>query len=222
MRKEGHAKIILDHLSGHDDKNRCVSRTDYIEEVKVLMKEARGRELPGTYNPLIVAELFSKQSKPWKGLICCLSDHVLDCAYTSVTTALQYTADEETAASLLHELIGPSMESLKESLAIKVMEILEPHSSGHPITYNHYLTENVQKAQATRNRHELEKRLKAFFDSKEISQMTTSHYFSMKSLLDNLVFYTEPDMDKFSCSIATDMMQAYYKVSSFFLLCNIN
>jgi hypothetical protein len=113
------------------------------------------------------------------------------------------------------------MENLKESLAIKVTEILEPHSSGHSITYTHYLTENVQKAQAARHRHELEKRLKDFFDRDDISQDTRSHQFNMKSLLDSLASHTEPDMDKFSCSMATDMMQAYYKVSNFFDHCNI-
>ena len=32
------------------------------------------------------------------------------------------------------------MEKLKDALAIKVQEILEPHLLGHPITYNHYLS----------------------------------------------------------------------------------
>ena len=46
------------------------------------MKEKLG-ELPGTYNPLIVAELFSKQCKQWKGLVYYLSERVLDSAYTT-------------------------------------------------------------------------------------------------------------------------------------------
>jgi hypothetical protein len=105
MRNEGHARIILDRSTHPGDNSRCVTRSNYIEEIKVLMKESRGRQLPGTYNPLIVAELFSKQSKPWKGLVYCLSNHVLDCAYTTVTTVLRHTADEETAASLLREVV---------------------------------------------------------------------------------------------------------------------
>jgi hypothetical protein len=96
-------------------------------------------------------------------------------------------------------------------------EILEPHLSGHPITYNHYLTENVQKTQAARYQYELEKRLKGFFKKNKLSHSATNHVFDMRSLLDTLVSHTEPDMDKFSCSIATDIMQAYYKVSSSFI-----
>ena len=145
-----------------------------------------------------MAELFGKQCKPWKSLVFCLSERIFGSAYTTVNSVLQDTADEQTAGALLREVVGPSMESLKESLAMKVEEILEPHLSGHPITYNHYLTENVQKAQAARHRGELEKRLKSFFKKDELSQGATNDLFDMRSLLDTLVSYTEPDMDKFS------------------------
>lgn len=59
----------------------------------------------------------------------------------------------------------------------------------------------------------LEKRLKGFFKKDELSEVATNHWFDLRSLLDTLVLYTEPDMDRFSCSMATDMMQAYYKVN---------
>lgn len=77
--------------------------------------------------------------------------------------------NEQTAGALLREVVGLSMEHLREDLAIKVEEILEPHLLGYPITYNHYLTENVQKAQAARHRLELEKRLKGFFKKDELN-----------------------------------------------------
>lgn len=74
MRERGHAKTITElpviddksDLDADDDEDapRSISRSAYIEQVKVLMKESRGRELPGTYNPMIVAELFSDQCKP--------------------------------------------------------------------------------------------------------------------------------------------------------------
>jgi hypothetical protein len=213
MRSEGHARIIQDHSAPYDE--RCVSRSHYIEEVKVLMKKSRGRELPGTYNPLIVTELFSKQCKPWKGLVCALSERILSSAYTTVNFVLQHIADEQTAGALLRDVVGVSLEGLKVDLATKVKEILEPHLSGHPITYNHYLTDNVQKTQASRHRRELEGRLRSFFNTDELNQTEGAvyHHFDMRALLDTLVSHTEPDMDKFSCSMATDMMEAYYKVS---------
>ncbi|KAK6584650.1 hypothetical protein PZA11_002874 [Diplocarpon coronariae] len=213
MRTDGHAKIIQECPTSAFDDERYVSRSDYIEEVKALLKETRGRELPGTYNPLIVADLFSKQCKPWKELVCRLSESILGSAYAAVDLVLQHTVDEQTASLLFREVVGPTMEQQRQSLAIKLEEIMAPHMSGHPITYNHYLTENVQKAQTARHRHQLESKLKSFFGGGEVSQNKTEHYFSMQALLNTLTSYIEPDMENFSCSMAADMMQAYYKVA---------
>lgn len=41
-----------------------ISRLAYIKEVKELMKKSRGCELPGTFNPLIIGELFTEQCQP--------------------------------------------------------------------------------------------------------------------------------------------------------------
>ncbi|PBP22809.1 hypothetical protein BUE80_DR006361 [Diplocarpon rosae] len=213
MRMDGHARIIREHPAPDMDDERSVFRSDYIEEVKALMKETRGRELPGTYNPLIVADLFSKQCKPWKELVCSLSDSILGSAHATVDLVLQHTADEQTGKALFREVVGPAMEHQRHSLGIKVEEILEPHLLGHPITYNHYLTENVQRAQTARNRRQMESKLKGFFGVDEVSQETILHSFNMDALLEILTSYIEPDMEFFSCSMATDMMEAYYKVA---------
>ncbi|KAK7959186.1 uncharacterized protein PG986_004040 [Apiospora aurea] len=213
MRTKGHARTIQDDEVGDDSDSRCVSRADYIDDVKVLMKESRGRELPGTYQPHIVAELFSKQCKPWKGLVMDLSDHILSSSLLTVSEALRYIVDENTAESLLQDIVGPSIEDLKAGLNTKIDEILDPHMSGHPITYNHYLTENVQKVQAMRKRREVEDQLKSFFSMGTLNDSSSNTYFNPKLLLDTLVSRSEPDMDRLSCSMATDMMEAYYKVA---------
>ncbi|KAK8001160.1 P-loop containing nucleoside triphosphate hydrolase protein [Apiospora marii] len=213
MRTEGHARTIQENQTTNNTSDRSISRSKYIEEVKVLMKESRGRELPGTYQPLIVAELFSKQCKPWKGLVLDLADRLLASSHSTLNAALRYVVDENTAESLLQEVVGPSMDEVKTGLSTKVQEILEPHILGHPITYNHYLTENVQKAQAARQRRELEGRLKSIFEYSSLPNGDNSVAVNPRALLDTLVSHTEPDMDKLSCSMAIDMMEAYYKVA---------
>ena len=215
MRHRGHTKIIQDDPACSEDDDRVILRSTYMEEVKRLVRESRGRELPGTYNPLIVADLFREQCKPWQALAHEFIEQVFGAASITVAGLIQHFADERTAESLLREVVGPSMESLKVDLMTKTDEILKPHLSGHPITYNHYLTENVQKAQAGRHRQDLEKRMKSFFREDELAAGATNYRFDMRSLLDTLVYYMEPDMDKFSCSMAIDMMEAYYKVSDF-------
>lgn len=220
IREKGHSRLIVEGPAPSGDDGRFVLRSEYIEEVKLLMRESRGRELPGTYNPMIVAELFSKQCRPWQSLVHDLSERILNFAYTTVNAVLQHVVDDQTAGSLIREIIGPSMENLKVGLATKVAEILKPHLVGHPITYNHYLTENVQKAQAARRRREMEERLKTFFKVDELTQGAINYRLDVRSLLDTLVSHTEPDMDNFSCSMAVDVMEAYYKVSGFSVVCD--
>ncbi|KAK7911643.1 P-loop containing nucleoside triphosphate hydrolase protein [Apiospora marii] len=211
MLTKGHACTIQDGQVGKD--SRCISRSDYIGEVKVLMEGSRGRELPGTYQPLIVAELFSKQCRPWKGLVVDLSDRILKSSLATVSATFRYIVDENTAESLLREIVEPSLGKLRDSLSTKVEEILEPHLSGHPITYNHYLTENVQKAQAARHRRELESQLRAFFGESNFRNSNIKMDVNPMLLLRTLSSTSEPDMDTVSCSMATDMMEAYYKVA---------
>jgi len=69
MRTRGQARRIVEYdVDNVDDAGdlRSILRNRYIEEVKIIMREGRGRELPGSYIPLIVAELFSKQCKLWE------------------------------------------------------------------------------------------------------------------------------------------------------------
>ncbi|KAH6856208.1 P-loop containing nucleoside triphosphate hydrolase protein [Chaetomium sp. MPI-CAGE-AT-0009] len=216
MRLKGHAMTIIDgpmepvdamtiiggpivQLAGDDDpRPRWISRPSYVARAKGLMKESRGRELPGTYNPLIVAELFSDQCKPWQGMVRNLLERTFQSAAKMIECALHHVADRDTTESLLRAVAD---------------EILEPHLSGHPITYNHYLTDNVQKAQADRRRHQMENRLKVFFNSDRIPTGVANHKFDMHSLLNDLATNTEPDMDTYSCTMAVDTMEAYYKVA---------
>ncbi|KAL2200125.1 P-loop containing nucleoside triphosphate hydrolase protein [Corynascus similis CBS 632.67] len=229
MRDKGHAKTITERpvidyesdcsvaaFSDEDEDDgapQSISRSVYIEEVRELMKESRGRELPGTYNPMIVAELFSKQCKPWQRMVRCLLERVFGSASMTIEAVLRHVADGETAEALLRAVINPTMDNIKKELTNKADEILEPHISGHPITYNHYLTDNVQKAQSRRTRQRLEERLKSFFGKDKLKDGATNHWFDMQVFLDALAAHTEPDMDTYSCSMAIDMMEAYYKVA---------
>lgn len=172
------------------------------------MIRTRGRELPGTYNPLVVGELFMEQCKPWESLVHRFTSDILDASHFAVKSALDYAADEDTAAGLLHEIINPKLYDLREALNEKIAEVLEPHKSGHPITYNHYLTENVQKAQAQRRRQQLKRVLQGIFGQK---LLRGEYDLDVNNLLSQLVETTEADMDRYASYAVIDVMEAYYK-----------
>jgi hypothetical protein len=135
---------------------------------------------------------------------------------TTLNLVLEYVADDQTSDGLLRHIINPALEPIKESLKVKAAEILKHHQRGHPITYNHYFTENVQKARNAHRKKVLSKRLHSYFGIAEGSQAArtvVNRSLTLTNLLETLSSETEADMDKFSCSEGLDCMEAYYKVS---------
>ena len=60
MRQKGHNKHIVEKplLEERKHDRRLISRDDFINTVLELMGRSRGRELPGTYNPHLIGDLF--------------------------------------------------------------------------------------------------------------------------------------------------------------------
>jgi hypothetical protein len=111
------------------------------------------------------------------------------------------------------------LERLTAELRDKVAELLKPHDTGHPITYNHYLTESVQKAQSARQVREIRKSLEGILGGDFTEAGVRYFQMDVNVMINALVSKTEADMNTYASSTATDFMQAYYKVRIFFLCC---
>ncbi len=235
MQRRGHAKQITDNSDDSNDADdfddfgdsddyddlvtnhnpKMISRVDYIEEVMDLMKRSRGRELPGTYNPLIIGHLFYEQSKNWAEFVRQYTDSILNATRMTLNAILEKTADGTTGEGLMRYIINPQMDILQRALEDMVTSVLEPHQRGHPITYNHYFTDNIQKAKAQHRKNSLADKLWSFFGKRIEDEDThvSPRPVDLQKLLDALSHETEADMDRYACSEAIDCMQAYYKVS---------
>ncbi len=136
MRQRGHARHIVDHLTKkmRATDPRFITREEFIDQVLVLMKRSRGRELPGTYNPHIVADLFYEQSKLWQAYVLQFSAQVWEATMLVLNLILDHTADENTAAGLKRHIVNPAMEVLRKNLEDMTTAVLAPHRTGHPIT----------------------------------------------------------------------------------------
>jgi GTPase SAR1 family protein len=218
VRTKGHARHIVDdnaRIPKHASPPR-IKRSDFIEEVLELMKRSSGCELQGTYNPLIVGNLFFEQAAPWESLVNTFMSRLIGAARITVNSILEYIADEETIVGLLRQIINPKMEALKQATEQKAVEVLAPHKRGHPNTYNHYFIENVQKAKERHWKKFLEERVCAHFGLGNIAETYHSppNGIRLQPLVSSMTSGTEADMDRFACSEAIDCMLAYYKVST--------
>lgn len=58
---------------GHNEHAILLTKDHFIAKVVGMIDRSRGRELPGTFSPMIVSDLFKEQSTPWKQIA---ADHV--------------------------------------------------------------------------------------------------------------------------------------------------
>jgi GTP-binding protein EngB required for normal cell division len=211
MRTDGHKHVIVDE-GVTVTLTRQVSRSDYISKVKKLLERSRGRELPGTFDPLIIGQLFQEQREPWAQLIEYHMNEIVRAVYSVVHTVLKQVSDHSTVQGLLRRFINDRFKMLTTELEAKVQEILTPYVTGHPITYNHYLTESVQKAQGKRRMREIKQSLGQVLGGDYTNHGPINIDINVNTLVNTLVNKTEADMNNYASSTATDFMEAYYKV----------
>ena len=217
---EGHNQEIADGFGKLGSPSK-ISRSDYTKHVQELMRHSRGRELPGTFNPLIIRELFYEQSKPWKQLVGLCCESILAAVEFCVESVINRTTDDFTKDALLREIIDPAMADRKERLDVKIAEIMKPHLEGHPITFDRYFTDTILEARQEHTRKNQEKNLNTFFGlAPGTKGVEVKAKFSTSEFLDALAQRSRKDMDEFACSEATDCMLAYYKVRGGICPCN--
>ena len=215
MRRRGHHRQIVEDGSKVNETARPtqVARSEYMEHVRRLLRRSRGQELPGTFNPLIVGVLFYEQAQPWKKIVNDRYGTLMAAVKATLAQTLEYTTDETTREGLLCEVINPAMDRHSKELEAKMSEVLGPHLGGHPITYNHYFTETVQRIQHERSERLLRERLNTFFRLPADQAATSVHErLNTGDLLRALAPPNEADMDRHACSLAVDCMEAYYQV----------
>ena len=130
--------------------------------------------------------------------------------HNTLDNIMNHSLVSETAGRV-SQLINRGIDTLKHNLDQKLAQILEPHTHSHAITYNHYLTENVQKAQAERQQRSLKAMLKSYFGDNKLDS-GQSCTINLQALLINLNRNTTPNIETYIGDLAIDYMQAYYKV----------
>ncbi|KAK5548613.1 hypothetical protein LTR46_011962 [Exophiala xenobiotica] len=110
-----------------DDGQILASEKDVKKWVSEVYRNSRGKELPGTYNHVLLAELFHEHSS--RG-IDISQDHmhtIGDVVHEFVEAAIHHTCPDTNVAG-------------------EILELLWEGEQHQPITYSHYFTDNIQKA----------------------------------------------------------------------------
>lgn len=211
----GHSR----HVLGTEDQRLVSShqipttRDEYVQHIETLLKRTRGRELPGTFNPMIVKDLFQEQCAPWKEIT---QSHIT-AAWVAARDFLHhvacYVADGNTSKTIFNKVILPALSELRHTLEEESNAFLMPHQQGHPITYNHYFTETLQETRSEQQKEAFRVALQSYFG---VDTLSTSHLvqdpLNLRSLYNSLLPKSIPRMTQFASEEALDCMLAYYKV----------
>lgn len=220
MRRRGHAQKIVEESVEPipiSSNPKVISKDEFLDTVLLRMRRSRGCELPGLFNPAIVGDLFFEQSKPWHHILNDTEEKLVSAAKTATATVIEHACDSTTADAVMRHIVRPNMETILLKLHEKVEEVLRPHTRGHPITFNHYFIDNLQKMRHQESRRVMAGKIKQFFSANpdaedEVDRRVVNASFDSLDLLDTLLTETEADMELFACKEATNAMQAYYKV----------
>jgi hypothetical protein len=215
--RRGHRREIVRSLkkTAFHKGVTATTREEFMDHIQHLMRRTKGRELPGTFNPMIVSDLFLEQSSPWETITRKHIEKVWKAAKEFLNLTTTYIADAATSKALFQKIFEPALDQLLETLNAKSTELLTPHQKSHPITYNHYFTEALQKVRNERSKDEYTRIIENFFDVSSLDSVYLNQTKDLRPLVAALMQRTEPDMNRFACSEALDCMEAYYKVAYF-------
>ncbi|KAJ9648378.1 hypothetical protein H2201_000502 [Coniosporium apollinis] len=185
---------------------KLITRSNFIKKIAQYVKKNQGRELPGTFNPLLIGPVFQKQSAPWQNLASKHVKRVGDAVKQFLELALQKLMDRTSYDALCREVIEPVMEEKLRTTTRKLDEVLWPHQKVHPITHDRRF------AQITRDIRTKSQLRRAFAQFRP-EQFAGLDDAGISRLIDGMVITADGSLDRYACSEILDIMEAYYKIA---------
>ena len=215
IEEEAKAQEELDNLEEHPrleilPKPTKLTRQEAIEWVKKTLERSRGYELPGTFQPMLISQLFWEQSQPWQEIATQHISTVASACKEFVDTVLQDTAPSEFKGRLAALNVDGALIQALDGAKEELHKVLKDKAR-HPTTYNHYFTTTIQKVRQRKHQKITMKASKAsevkIYDRND--DLCT--HVDPDKLTEAMEKAIELDMDVFSSQEALDTERAFYK-----------
>ncbi|KAI0199197.1 interferon-induced GTP-binding protein Mx [Astrocystis sublimbata] len=241
LRTKGH-KYIIDLTDGDqsskEDKNlegskpvsSSLSKKPSVLSEKSAMTwtrnqvlKSRGRELAGSFNPNVVAELFWEQSESWEKLAKVHVENILQLCENFLRDILVDQATSDVKDRFWRFLV---VDDLREQCACAFRELdqLVQDNKDYPINYNHYFTDNLQKRRQQKLRAQLQGVLPEPIALSDFNGDIYQRY-DVENALEKVVSACSQkitaDMEEFSCEEALDCLLSIYKVQEKTFVANV-
>lgn len=188
-----------------------ITRSKYLEQISNLVQQSRGPELPTTANPSLIGDLFREQAERWELLARFHIERVWRAVKYFLEACLRHLTDPNTFNALLFELVEPTMENRKHDLEIKLQELLTPHNSCHPVTYDPNFVKEIKRLRSNRYGR----------NDSNSNPKYNSHRKNPENVGEELLSDDEESPDNFAVAEILDRMEAYYKTAITVFISNI-
>ncbi|KAF2723971.1 hypothetical protein K431DRAFT_219093 [Polychaeton citri CBS 116435] len=177
--------------------------SEAIGRVRDILSRTRGRELPGTFNPLIISRLFWDEAENWETIASFHIDKVASMCTALTAAAIRASAPADIAQRLESSNIEPALDlRLKAAKAELKRIILDTRD--HPITYEPRFLELAQESRIKRLSED-----SALFNS---GGKLSRKYLERTSITSGIKqLYSNNALDLASAEEALYKQRAYYK-----------
>lgn len=172
----------------------------------------RGRELPGNYNHLLLAELFREQSSPWENIARKHVGKVTELVEKFVNKVLERIISEQETEEQVRKYLADKLERCTRDATEELAKLLADEKR-HPSTYNHYFTDNIQRSRQGSMRTAIQTAMRNAISQDWGGSLHISNTSSDRQrFFDSLDRRIVVNMDTQACDEAKVGLEAYYKV----------
>lgn len=183
--------------------------------VREILTRTRGRELVGSFNPLLIGELFWKQSSRWECLATKYLEEVNLVCTRFLNVLLGDRCPKDVAPRLRNSLIVEALE-LRHKAALQELARLTEDTKCYPINYNHYYTDTVNKRRLQRQSESLAQCIEEATSHAPVPGCSSSKHTAasvdVEQTMNKYSASVDPNMENVSCEEALDCLFAIYKV----------
>ncbi|KAH8435414.1 uncharacterized protein LDX57_013044 [Aspergillus melleus] len=190
-----------------------MSRRKAIAWVNDVVIRARGRELLGNFNPLVIAELFWEQSSKWH----LFAETHIDEVSAACQRFLESVLKDMAPLDVFHRLWPTISERIKARHrgALEELNKILKDTRSYVINYNHYYTDTIKKRQAERRKSHMSECIEKATQYKKLPGCQSDHHFPDIDIGHALGLFSDridPDMNNHSSEEVLDCLFAIYKI----------
>ncbi|PQE07233.1 interferon-induced GTP-binding Mx protein [Rutstroemia sp. NJR-2017a BVV2] len=197
-----------------------LTKEEGLDWIQRAINRTRGKELMGDINPLLVSELFWEQASKWEQMAEDHTNEIFDQCAQFLQNLLRDKVPKDVETRLWSALIEDALNDRSKAGRQELSRLIEDLQN-HPINYNHYYTDNVNRRRKEKEEKLIEQCLQESQDYLYDEHGEAQTIVDPSKLQDKIAKSFTKDPERFGCEDALDRLLAIYKVLQKVFIANV-